>query len=209
MSSPTQKIHTNSAAQHDNSTSFVKIANVVNTSTLLGYTSDLGSEGGPGSKTRKLSPQLRYQSLEYFHEIRPLRRILIVFKECFASIAFIPWTCCLTEVNFKDKIRRLQVLLLQTLNIHAKLWTSSVPWRRKTPCLGLLKIQINETKLTTRACLEVCTVFQLFETRSPFEGLQTQDMYCTQLLKAKTRDLIIVTSQGKKPQWVSQTLQGQ
>ena len=55
-----KKIHTHPPVLHDDSTSIVKFANVVtnvvNTLTQLGYTSDLESEGGLSSTTRKLSP---------------------------------------------------------------------------------------------------------------------------------------------------------
>ena len=58
-----KKIHTHPPVRHDDSTSIVKFANVVtdvvNTLIQLGYTSDLESEGGLSSTTRKLSPQLR------------------------------------------------------------------------------------------------------------------------------------------------------
>ena len=60
-----KKMHTHPPVRHDDSTSIVKITNVVtnvvNTLTQLGYTSDLESEGGLFSTTRKLSPQLREQ----------------------------------------------------------------------------------------------------------------------------------------------------
>ena len=57
-----KKKHTHTPVWHDDSTTIVKFANVVtnvvNTLTQLGYTSDLESEGGLNSATRKLSPQL-------------------------------------------------------------------------------------------------------------------------------------------------------
>ena len=61
----------------------------MNTLNQLGYTSDLESEGGLSSITRKLSPQLREQLLQYFQDRRLLRRNLIVFKEWLASGATI------------------------------------------------------------------------------------------------------------------------
>ena len=54
---------------------------------------------------------------------------------------------------------------------------------RRVPLLQTLKSQENP-RILTRACPEVPTVFQLFETRSHVEGLQKQDMQCTQLWKA-------------------------
>ena len=62
---------------------------VVNTLTLLGYTSDLESEGGLSSTARKLSPQLREQWLQYMQDRRLLRGNLIVFKEWLAYKAVI------------------------------------------------------------------------------------------------------------------------
>ena len=60
-----KKIHTHPPVRHDNSASIVKCANVItnvmNTLNQLGYRSDLESEGGLSSITRKLSPQLREQ----------------------------------------------------------------------------------------------------------------------------------------------------
>ena len=88
-----KKIHTHPPVRHDNSTSIVKFANVVtnvvNTLTQLGYTSDLESEGGLNSTTRKFSPQLREQWLQYMQDHRLLRGNLIVFKEWLASKAVI------------------------------------------------------------------------------------------------------------------------
>ena len=58
-----KKIHTHPPIRDDDSTSIVKFANLVtnvmNTLTQLGYTTELESEGGLSSRTRKLSPQLR------------------------------------------------------------------------------------------------------------------------------------------------------
>ena len=80
-----KKIHTHPPLWHDDSTSIVKsanvVTNVVNTLTQLGYTSDLESEGGLSSTTRKLSPQLREQWLQYMQDRRLMRGNLIVFKE--------------------------------------------------------------------------------------------------------------------------------
>ena len=88
-----KKIHTHPPVRHDNSTSIVKFANVVtnvvNTLTQLGYTSDLESEGGLSSTTRKLSPQLREQWLQYMKDRQILRGNPIVFKEWLASRAAI------------------------------------------------------------------------------------------------------------------------
>ena len=88
-----KKIHAHPPVRHDDSTSIVKFAivvtNVVNTLTQLGYTSDLESEGGLSSTTRKLSPQLREQWLQYMQDRQLLRGNLIVFKEWLASKAAI------------------------------------------------------------------------------------------------------------------------
>ena len=67
-----KKIHTHPPVRHDDSTSIVRFANVVtnvvNTLTQLGYTSDLEAEAGLSSTTRKLSPQLREQWLQYMQD---------------------------------------------------------------------------------------------------------------------------------------------
>ena len=88
-----KKIHTHRPIRHDNSTSIVRFANVVtnvvNTLTQLGYTSDLEAEAGLSSTTRKLSPQLREQWLQYMQDRRLLRGNLIVLKEWLASKAVI------------------------------------------------------------------------------------------------------------------------
>ena len=87
------KKQTHPAVRHDDSTSIVKFANVVtnvvNTLTQLGFISDLESEGGLSSTTRKLSPQLREQWLQYMQDRQLLRSNLIVFKEWLASKALI------------------------------------------------------------------------------------------------------------------------
>ena len=86
-----KKIHTHPPVRHDDSTSIVKFANVVtivvNTLTQLGYTSDLEAE--LSSATRKLSPQLREQWLQYMQDRRLLRGNLIILKEWLASKAAI------------------------------------------------------------------------------------------------------------------------
>ena len=88
-----KKIHTPPPIRHEDSTSIVRFANVVtnvvNTLTQLGYTSDLEAEAGLSSTTRKLSPQLREQWLQYMQDRRLLRGNLIVFKEWLASKAVI------------------------------------------------------------------------------------------------------------------------
>ena len=67
-----KKIHTHPPVRPDSSASVVKFAyvvtNVVNTLNQLGYRSDLESEGGLSSTTRKLSPQLREQWLQYHQD---------------------------------------------------------------------------------------------------------------------------------------------
>ena len=84
-----KKILTHPPVRHDDSTSIVKFANVVtnvvNTLTQLGYTSDLEAEAVLSSTTRKLSPQLREQWLQYMQDRRLLRGNLIIFKEWLAS----------------------------------------------------------------------------------------------------------------------------
>ena len=58
--------------------------------TQIGFTSDLEAEAGPrSSTTRKLSPQLREQWLQYMQDRRLLRGNLIIFKEWLASKAAI------------------------------------------------------------------------------------------------------------------------
>ena len=88
-----KKIHTNPPIRHDDSTSIVRFANVVtnvvNTLTQLEYTPDTEAEAGLSSTTRKLSPQLREQWLQYMQDRRLLRGNLIVFKEWLASKAVI------------------------------------------------------------------------------------------------------------------------
>ena len=87
-----KKIQTHPPIRHD-STSIIKFANVatnvVNTLTQLVYTSDLEAEAGLSSTTRKLSPQLREQWLQYMQDRRLLRRNIIIFKEWLASKAVI------------------------------------------------------------------------------------------------------------------------
>ena len=61
----------------------------MNTLTQLGYTSDIEAEAGLSSKTRKPSPQLREQWLQYMQDRRLLRGNLIIFKEWLASKAVI------------------------------------------------------------------------------------------------------------------------
>ena len=79
--------------RHDDSTSIVNFANVVlnvvNTMTQLGYTSNLESQGGLSSTTRKLSPQLREQWLQYMQERRLMRGNLFIFKKWLSSKAVI------------------------------------------------------------------------------------------------------------------------
>ena len=88
-----KKIHTHLQIRHDNSTSIVKFANVVtnvvNTLTQLGDTSDLEAKAGLSSTTKKFSPQLREQWLQYTQDRRLLRGNLIIFKEWLASKAVI------------------------------------------------------------------------------------------------------------------------
>ena len=88
-----KKIRTHHPIRHDDSTSVVKFANVltneVNTLTQLGYTSDLEAEAGLSSTTRKLSPQLREQCMQYMQDRRLLRGNLIFFKDWLASKAVI------------------------------------------------------------------------------------------------------------------------
>ena len=87
------KILTHPPIWYKDSTSTFKFANVVtnvvNTLTQLGYKSDLESEGGLSSTTRKVSPQLREQWLHYMQDRWLLRCNLIFFKEWLASKAVI------------------------------------------------------------------------------------------------------------------------
>ena len=84
-----KKIHTHPPVLYDDSTSIVNFANVVknvvNTLTQLGYTSDLESVGGLDARTRKFSPQLREQWLQYTQNRQLLRGNLIVLKEWHTS----------------------------------------------------------------------------------------------------------------------------
>ena len=79
-----KKKHTHPPIRHENSTSIIKFAdvltNVVNSLTQLGYTSDLETEAGLSSTTRKISQQLREQWLQYMKDRRLLRGNLITFK---------------------------------------------------------------------------------------------------------------------------------
>ena len=88
-----KKIHTHPPIRQNASTIIFRFANVVtnvvNTLTQLGYTSDLEAEARLSSTTRKLSPQLREQCLQYKQDRRILRGNLIVFKEWLASKAVI------------------------------------------------------------------------------------------------------------------------
>ena len=88
-----KKIHSHPPIRNNDSTSIVKFANVVtnvvNNLTQLGYTSDLEAEAGLSSTTRKFSPRLREQWLQYMQDRRLLRGNLIVFKEWLASKAVI------------------------------------------------------------------------------------------------------------------------
>ena len=122
-----KKTHTHPPTRHEDSTSIVKLANVVtnvvNTLTQLGYTSDLEAEAGLSSTTRKLSPQLWKQWLQYMQDRRLLRGNLIIFKEWPAFKAIIQRNL-LAQTNssfdrnkFKAVISRRRVPLLQTLKI--------------------------------------------------------------------------------------------
>ena len=86
-----KKMHTHPPIQHDNSTSIVKFANVVtnvvNNLIQHRYTSDLESEGGLSSTTRKLLRQLREQWLQYMQDRQLLRGNRIIFKKWLASKA--------------------------------------------------------------------------------------------------------------------------
>ena len=137
-----KKIHTHPPIRHDNSTSIVNFAivvtNLVNTLPQLGYTSDLEAEAGLSRAslsrtTRKLSPQLREQWLQYMQDRRLLRGNLIVFKEWLASKAVIhesllaQTNSSFDRNNFKAVINRGRVPLLQTLKSQANIRNSNVP----------------------------------------------------------------------------------
>ena len=96
-----KKILTHPPIRHDNSTS---------TLTQLGYTSDLESEGGLSSTTRKLSPQLREQWLQYMQDRRLLRGNLIVFKEWLASKAVIHENLLAKEIRMSLQRRATSYL---------------------------------------------------------------------------------------------------
>ena len=81
--------HTHPPVRHDDSTSIVKFANVV---------TNVVTEGGLSSTTRKLSPQLREQWLQYMQDRRLLRGNMTVFKEWLASKAVI-YENLLTQKN--------------------------------------------------------------------------------------------------------------
>ena len=88
-----KKMYTHPLIRHDCSTSIVKLANVVtkvvSTSTPLGYTSEPEAGAGLSSTTRKVSPQLREQCLQYKQDRQLLRGNLFVFKEWLAFKAVI------------------------------------------------------------------------------------------------------------------------
>ena len=89
-----KKIHTHPPIRHNDSTSIVKFANVVtnvvNTLAQLGYTSDLEEEAGLSSTTRKLSPPMKEQWLQYMQDRRLVRGNL---SGCFLRVA------CLQSCN--------------------------------------------------------------------------------------------------------------
>ena len=98
---------------------------MVNTSTELGYTSDLESEGGLSSRARKFSPQLREQWLQYMQDRRLLRGNLIVFKEWLSSEAVIhknllaQTSSSVDRNKFQSRDKSRRIPLLQTLKSQA------------------------------------------------------------------------------------------
>ena len=88
-----KKIYTHPLVRHDDSSSFVRFANVVtntaNVLTRLGFQPDLESEEVLSSATRKLSLQLKEQWLRHLQDHQLLAANLIVFKDWLESTAFI------------------------------------------------------------------------------------------------------------------------
>ena len=88
-----KKILSHPPIWHEDSTSIVRFAkvvtNVVKTLTQLGYTLKLEEEGGLSATTRKLSPQLREQWLQYMQDGRLLRGNSTIFKWWLPSKAVI------------------------------------------------------------------------------------------------------------------------
>ena len=144
-----KKIYTHPPVRHDNSTSIVKFANVVtivvNTLTQLGYTSDLEAEAGLSSTTRKLSPQLREQWLQYMQDRRLLRGNLIIFKEWLASKAAIHENL-LTQTNssfdrnkFQCRDKPKTSTFVSTLKSQANPRISNIPSKTGNILFGRVK----------------------------------------------------------------------
>ena len=166
------------------------VTNVVNTLTQLGYTSDLEAEAGLSSTTRKLSPQLREQWLQYMQDRRLLRGNLIIFKEWLASKAAIHENL-LAQTNssfHRNKFQSRDKPKTSTFASNAE--ESSKPKNFECPfkdgqhpiwtCEKFKSLKVNER----REHVQKFRLFQFFETRSHVEGLQKQDLQRTQLWKA-------------------------
>ena len=152
-----KKIHTHPPVRHDDSTIIVKFANVetnvVNTLTQLGYTSDLESEGGLSSTTRKLSPQLREQWLQYMQDRRLLRGNLIVFKEWLASKAAIhenllaQTSSSFDRNKFQSRDKQKTITFASNAEESSKPKNFECPFKDgQHPIWTCEKIQINESK---------------------------------------------------------------
>ena len=177
-----KKIHTHPPIWPDDSTSIVKFANVVtnvvNTLTQLGYTSDLEAEAGLSSTTRKLSPLLREQWLQYMQDSQLLRGNLIFFNEWLASKAVIHENLLAqTNSSFdRNKFQSRDKPKSSTFASNAE--ESSKPKNFEChfkdgqhpvwTCEKFKSMKINER----REQVQKFRLFQLFETRSHVEGLQ-------------------------------------
>ena len=178
-----KKIHTHPPIRRDVSTSIVEIENVVtkavNTLTQLGYTSDLEAEARLSSTTRKLSSRLREQWLQCMQDRRLPRGRLIIFKGSLASKAVTHENLLAQTSSSFDRNRFQSRDKPKTSTFASNAEVSNNP--RISNFYSKMDNTLFGRVKTTRACPEVPTVFQLFESRSHFEGLQKQDMYSTQL----------------------------
>ena len=144
-----KKIYTHPPIRVDESRSIVKFANVVTnvvkTLTQLGCTSHLEAEAGLSSTTRKLSPELREQWLQYVQDRWLLRGNLIVFKEWLSSKAVIHENL-LAQTNssfdrkiFQSRDKPKTSTLLQTLKSHANPRILNVPSKTDNSLFGRVK----------------------------------------------------------------------
>ena len=156
--------------------------------TQLGYTSDLESEGGLSS-TRKLSQQLREQFLQYMQDRRLLRGNLIVFKEWLASKAVIHENL-LAQTNSSFERNKFQSRdKPKTSTFASNAEESSKPKNFECPfkdgqhsiwtCEKFKSMKVNERREHVQK-LRLC---RRTAEAGHVEGLQKQDMQCTQLWK--------------------------